>query len=174
MRLLHMLKQKIGRKTVAVLIKDSYLLAIAFLSLLLVRLSLWRRPVPRPRKDFFWAHPLPVLYPFRTRPSLHKVLRAISISSQLMPGKVKCLARALTARSLAQRFDYPLSIHIGVAKQSRQQLEAHAWVEYHGQVVMGAIPQLSRFVSLLSITGKTTHNSTTYNSTTYNSTEAAG
>ena len=160
MRLLRRLKQKRKRVAVAVLIKDSYLLAIAFLNLLQVRLSLWRHPTQSLRQDRLWARPFPVLYPFRTRPSLRKVLQAINMSSQLMPGKVKCLARALTARSLGLRFGYPLSIHIGVAKQSLQQLEAHAWVEYQGQVVMGAIPQLGRFVPLRSIAATASNEST--------------
>jgi hypothetical protein len=46
-----------------------------------------------------------------------------------------CLTRALTAQILLYQNGYSSTLLIGVTKN--QHFEAHAWVEYNGNVVMG-------------------------------------
>jgi hypothetical protein len=82
---------------------------------------------------------------------IHRVVWAIDASCKLMPGTVKCLARALTMKTLLDMHNCPSTLMIGVDKNAAKQLEAHAWVEYEGHVVMGQLHDLSRFKPLPSL-----------------------
>ncbi|NEQ84407.1 MAG: lasso peptide biosynthesis B2 protein, partial [Moorea sp. SIO2I5] len=64
---------------------------------------------------------------------------------------VKCLARALTSYTLMVQYGYVPQLRIGVAKGESGQLEAHAWVENQGLVVIGQLPDLTRFKTLPSL-----------------------
>ena len=68
-----------------------------------------------------------------------------------MPGDVKCLAKALCAQTIARQFNYDLDLHIGVAKEKNNPLEAHAWLTHQNQIVLGALSDLNRFAPILSI-----------------------
>ena len=74
----------------------------------------------------------------------------VHIASRYTPGVAKCLVRALTAQLLLTRYGYPHQLHIGVAKSAADTLEAHAWIEYQGRVIVGRLNNLSRFKSLSS------------------------
>jgi hypothetical protein len=82
---------------------------------------------------------------------VRRVVWAVERSSQLMPGGAKCLAKALTTYLLLGRRGYPPELRIGVAKSEAGALEAHAWVEVNGQVIMGNLPDLVRFTPLPSL-----------------------
>jgi hypothetical protein len=75
---------------------------------------------------------------------------AVNVASRYMPAGATCLARALTTRVLLSRHGYASQLHIGVAKGEQGQLEAHAWVESQGKVVIGSLSDLSRFTPLIS------------------------
>jgi len=85
--------------------------------------------------------------------SVDKVIWAVSVASHYMPGGVKCLARALATQILLHWHGYPADLQIGVAKGEAGQLEAHAWVESQGQIVMGYLSNLSRFTPLPALGG---------------------
>lgn len=78
---------------------------------------------------------------------------AVNVSSRLMSGEVKCLARALTTKLLLNQFGIDTDLKLGVAKSTGGALEAHAWVEYQGQVIMGHLNDLPRFIPLPSLEG---------------------
>jgi len=59
-----------------------------------------------------------------------------------------CLPRALTAHALLARRGIQTNIRIGVTRTPGSPLEAHAWVERDGAVVMGELLNLSRFVQM--------------------------
>lgn len=80
-----------------------------------------------------------------------RVQWAVNACCKFMPGSVKCLARALTMKTLLDQYSCPSKLMIGVDKNSLDQLEAHAWVEYEGHVVMGQLNDLSRFKPLPSL-----------------------
>ncbi len=83
--------------------------------------------------------------------TVNKIVWAVDIGSRLMPGNVKCLARALTTQVLMRRRGYTPDLKIGVAKDQQNCLEAHAWVELQGYVVIGLLPDLQRFVPMPSL-----------------------
>lgn len=83
--------------------------------------------------------------------SIDRLLWAIEVSSFYMPGQVLCLARALTTHLLMKQAGFSPEIRIGVAKGETDQLEAHAWIESEGKVVIGQLKDLSRYTPLPSI-----------------------
>ncbi|OCQ99480.1 hypothetical protein BCD64_10510 [Nostoc sp. MBR 210] len=83
--------------------------------------------------------------------SLHKIVWAINVSTRYTPGGAKCLARALTCQVLMTRYGYTPELRIGVVKSEAGNLEAHAWIETQGYVVIGYLPDLSRFTPLPSL-----------------------
>ena len=95
-------------------------------------------------------HPAAVatIDPPSQRQLVDRVQWAINACCKFMPGSVKCLARALTMKTLLDQYGCHSKLMIGVDKNSLDQLEAHAWIEYEGHVVMGQLNDLSRFKPL--------------------------
>ncbi len=137
---------------------DRFLLLSAVLLLLAVRLGLWLLPFQMLRR---FLERLSQVNPERQDVGEQQgctlttdtIVWAVDIASHYMPGGVKCLARALTTQVLMSRYGYSPELRIGVAKGERGQLEAHAWVENQGQVVIGYLGNLSRFTPMPSFEG---------------------
>jgi hypothetical protein len=126
---------------------DRLLLVGTFTLLAVIRLGLWLLPFST--WHHLWSCLMPVQSKLQADPApVDKVIWAVSIASHYMPGGVKCLARALVTQILLHRYGYPADLHIGVTKGEGGQLEAHAWVESQGQIVMGYLSNLSRFTPL--------------------------
>lgn len=70
-------------------------------------------------------------------PTIQQIIWAIESAARYLPG-VTCLAQALTALRLGSSAGYPVIINIGTAKDVNGALKAHAWVEYQGQIILGA------------------------------------
>ncbi len=85
--------------------------------------------------------------------SISKIVWAVNVATRYMPGSAKCLARALTTQLLMNSYGYHPELRIGVAKGEGGTLEAHAWIEYQGQVAIGYLTDLSRFIPLPSFEG---------------------
>lgn len=85
--------------------------------------------------------------------SVDKIAWMVNVASRYMPGGVKCLARALATQVLLGRYGHKAQIRLGVAKSKSGQLEAHAWVESHGRVVIGNLKDLGRYTPLPNLEG---------------------
>jgi Transglutaminase-like superfamily len=72
----------------------------------------------------------------RPSPTAQRIGWAIAVAARYIPGS-KCLVQAIAGRRLLARYGIAGAIHIGVAKDSRSWLSAHAWVEVEGQTVIG-------------------------------------
>lgn len=139
---------------------DRNLLIKTYLLLGMTRLGLWLLPFKTLQ---VWLAKLHHKQPQYAAPKLTKISRravgkaiwAVETSSRYMPGKVKCLARALVTQVLMCRRGYEPELKIGVAKAEDHSLEAHAWVELQGLVVMGLVNDLSRFTPMPSVDAKT-------------------
>jgi hypothetical protein len=79
--------------------------------------------------------------------SVNDIVLAITTIDRFMRG-TKCLCRALATQILLSRYGYAGSIRIGVAKSKHGKLEAHAWVESQGRIIIGDLRELSRYVSM--------------------------
>jgi hypothetical protein len=69
---------------------------------------------------------------------------AVRRSSRLVPAAT-CLPQALAARVMLERRAVPNELRFGVARANTGALEAHAWVEVDGAVIVGNLPDLSRY-----------------------------
>jgi hypothetical protein len=137
-----------ARKLLALPAADRWLLAQAALLVVAVRLGLWllpfrivRRLVSR-RVDRHISWPFNALLP-RTgrggrvvRATPERVTWAVNVVSQYVPAAA-CLTRALAAEALLAWHGYPAQLRIGVAKGAAGRLEAHAWLEHEGQILIG-------------------------------------
>ncbi len=79
------------------------------------------------------------------RPSIEDIRWAVHVGRRWVPGEYKCLPSAYVTHILLHRHGYDSMIHVGVARDPAGKVEAHAWVLCDGQIVMGGLPDLSRF-----------------------------
>ena len=128
---------------------DRLFLINTFLLLGLVRLGLWLLPYDRLQKILTKIGDRAAKN--QTVIELDKIVKAVNISSCQILGGTKCLARALTAQVLMKRHGYSPQLCIGVAKGRQEQLEAHAWIEHQGEVVIGYLHDLSRYTPMSSL-----------------------
>lgn len=96
---------------------------------------------------------LGVLNRYNTQPgaaeeadSIRRVVWAINSASRLLG--TTCLPRALAAQSLLSRRGVQSELRIGVARRPGAALEAHAWIEREGTIVIGRLPDLARFTQM--------------------------
>lgn len=73
---------------------------------------------------------------------------SVMTASQYVPGAATCLPRALAAHLLLAQSGHVAQFRIGVARCADGAIEAHAWVETDGKIVVGAVDGVSRFVPL--------------------------
>lgn len=71
-------------------------------------------------------------------PSLERITWAISAVGRRIPCLSGCLIQAVATKILLARWGHPALMRIGVNRGENGRLEAHAWVESEGAVVMGA------------------------------------
>jgi hypothetical protein len=129
---------------------ESILLLVTFSLLFVVRLGLFLLPFQTLVRLLGIVSKIPVqIYQETEVPS--KIVRAVDMSSFYMFGNVKCLARALTTQTLLKWHGYAPDFKLGVTRSDSGQLEAHAWVEYEGEVIVGDLYNLDGFVPFASI-----------------------
>ena len=84
---------------------------------------------------------------------------AVSAIGRRLPGLSNgpCLAQALAVQLLYQRQGLPAELYIGVARGTGSRLEAHAWVESAGHIVIGGPrEELEQYTRLPALDGKLT------------------
>jgi transglutaminase superfamily protein len=80
-----------------------------------------------------------------------QVVWAVTAVSRRAPGRATCLSRALTVHAMLARRGYPSSLRIGVVRGARGELQAHAWVESSGRVLIGGTTSdIGHFIPLAS------------------------
>lgn len=137
--------KRIG-KFVRLPIADKGLIISALLTLGAVRVGLWVLPF-RALQVVLSRLENAKKNTEKVRISGERVVWAIKVSSFVIPAAT-CLVQALSAKLLLTRRGYRPVLRIGVAKNKNGQLEAHAWVENEGQVVLGEVRDRSRYTSL--------------------------
>ena len=93
-------------------------------------------------------HPSSVEHESQYQQAISRVVWAVNASSRNLPISTNCFPRALSMHVLLQRRGIPSEIKIGVARDEDGAFEAHAWVEYQGQVIIGGLEDLGRFTPL--------------------------
>lgn len=119
------------------------LLAHAALLVAFVRLGLWLVPLRNLRRLLArLANPRGLTRSSQFTPE--RITWAVQASSRFVP-QATCLTQALATQVLLQREGYPAHLRLGVALKSK--LEAHAWVESRGKIVIGG-PRLEHLTPL--------------------------
>jgi hypothetical protein len=86
--------------------------------------------------------------PLRDPHEIDRIAWAVDAVSRHMPVDVTCLTQALATEFLLGRLGQPSNLRIGVAKDEQNELQAHAWIEIEGRVLIGGKVDLSRYVVL--------------------------
>jgi transglutaminase superfamily protein len=84
--------------------------------------------------------------PRRTRSSVSDVTGAISAVGRRIGGTT-CLTEAAVAYTMLRRHGHDPRLRIGV-RRGDAALDAHAWVECDGTVVMGELPEMTGYAML--------------------------
>ena len=80
----------------------------------------------------------------RNAPPVEWIAWAVARTSRFVPGAT-CLTQALTTQWLLGAYGYSSTLRIGVSRNLAQ-MEAHAWVEHDGRVIIGGTGDwLARF-----------------------------
>src|SRR2546427_3806445 len=79
-----------------------------------------------------------------------RIAWAVTVTSPYVLGVRPCLTQALAAQLLLVRRGFSARLHLGVARGEQGQVQAHAWVEADGKVVIGgSASELERYTPLL-------------------------
>jgi hypothetical protein len=76
-----------------------------------------------------------------------RIAWAVKAIGRRLPGTT-CLVEALVAHSMLQHHGHSATLRIGVRSGSRTPLDAHAWVECDGLVVVGDVDALTDYAVL--------------------------
>ncbi len=109
-------------------------------------LAWWIGPSPGNAREAAHLSHFPTCQP-ADLPTIDGIVWAVTVASRYVP-KATCFTQALAVHALLQRGGHPTQIHIGVAKSDESQVEAHAWVECQGRVVVGG-SDTARYAPLL-------------------------
>jgi hypothetical protein len=124
---------------------DRRLLATAAALLCATRVGLWLFPfglVQRVAARLEQRHSGPA-----DPGAARRVVWAVDVASRYVASG-NCLNRALTAKVLLARHGLSTHLRIGVRRDSVGGLLAHAWVESADGVLIGNLPELSRYAPL--------------------------
>jgi len=135
-------------KFLSLKLSASHLLVSALLLLGIVRLGLWLLPFQTLRYLLSRMTRIATEVQEINQASVDRVVWAVTVANRYMPGEVKCLARALATQVLLGQRGHQALLRIGVAKGEQGQLEAHAWVESQGRIVIGNLADFSRYTPL--------------------------
>jgi transglutaminase superfamily protein len=128
---------------------DRSLLVRSVLLLGAARLALWVMPLQAARRLLARAarHPVP------TSVTPERITWAVAAAERVVPAAT-CLPQALAAEALLARYGHPSTLRIGVVKNERRRLVAHAWVESGGRIVVGELREgLSEYTPLPPLPG---------------------
>ena len=126
------------------------LLMKAALLLALIRLSLGMVPFPVFRRLVVGRQRVGLVAANGDRRLADQVVWAVTAVSQRAPCWAStCLSRALTLQAMLAHRGLLSRLHVGVMRDLQGKLEAHAWVEREGRILIGGTPaDIDRFSPL--------------------------
>lgn len=122
--------------------RERFLYLRTWLLLFRIRLMLWVLPYRRWRQ--IAAQMIRVENERQLeRPQVNQITRAVRVMSKYVP-QASCLTQALAAQTLLANEGQRSQLRVGVT-QNDGKLEAHAWVQIDGRVVIGGRESVVRF-----------------------------
>jgi hypothetical protein len=129
---------------------ERWLLVRAVLLLWTMRVGLWLLPFQTLRQLLAEFTVRAMRAPVSERLSKAKVVRTVETAARFTPLASTCLTQALAAQVLLARRGYPALLRIGVLRDGKGRLQAHAWVESEDEVVIGEY-DLKRYTPLATL-----------------------
>lgn len=130
-------------------ITERWLLIEAAFLLEAIKLGMRLLPFRTLRRLLVRASKVSERLPVSRSPSADSVGWAVEVASRYTFGVKTCLTEALVTQLLLARCGRSALLHIGVLKGDQNQLQAHAWVESEGRVVIGGGSKLERYTPLV-------------------------
>jgi hypothetical protein len=113
------------------------LLFKTWLLVVAVRLGLWVLPLKHLRRLLSpWTEREPSHFE-ANRILFEKLAWIVERASRYVPGARTCLVQALAVQVILARKGYPAGLRLGVSREGAEGIQAHAWVESNGMVVVG-------------------------------------
>jgi hypothetical protein len=128
-------------------LEDRKILIEAILLLAAIRLGLWLLPFHRLRRFLIGIAQLGYRSPKGHQISINRVVWILAAARRYIPG-VRCLAQAMAAQILLTRCGYLTYLRVGIARGTKGQLEAHAWAEIQGEIVVGGLNNISLYTPI--------------------------
>ena len=82
------------------------------------------------------------------RVSAGRVAWAVNAVARRLPVRTSCLVDAIAADAMLRRRGFASAFRVGVRRPDRRPLDAHAWVECEGEVVVGGVDELAAYAIL--------------------------
>jgi hypothetical protein len=140
------------RKFLALAPADRRLLLRATVLVAAVRVARTVLPWPALRRVVAWAaRPGGVAQGVVDMPT-DRLGWAVEVAGRYIPDAT-CLTRALALQIWLGRHGQPAALRLGVARGAGERLEAHAWLEREGRVIIGAA-ELARYTPLPPLEGR--------------------
>jgi Transglutaminase-like superfamily len=124
---------------------DRGLFLVALLAIAFVRVGLWLTSFRRLHRAFERIAP-PAGAPDPTPGEAERIGWAVGSAARFVPDAT-CLPQALAAEAILRHRGHPADLRIGVTRDGGG-VQAHAWVESYGRVIVGD-GDLERFAPLL-------------------------
>lgn len=118
----------------------------ALILLWIIRLGQWLLPFQTLRNLLEYLIHTSNVRHYSNSPSQERIAWAVTAASRYVV-KATCLTRALTLQVLLQKQGYDATLRIGVIRNEESLLQAHAWVESQGKVLIGG-SELDRYIPL--------------------------
>lgn len=127
-----------ARKLLALTPGEIVLLARACVIVVIVRAAIWKLSIPRLRALAKSVAGTRRDLPVEKRPAVERIIWAIQAATWHLPDGRNCLVEAIAAEALLNRLGYPSDFRIGARRCESGGLQAHAWLESQGKVLIGA------------------------------------
>lgn len=79
--------------------------------------------------------------------SVYKVVWAVSAAARRVP-RATCLTQALATQIMLGRRGHRASLQLGIMKSEAGKMDAHAWLERNGKVLIGEDERFGRWTRL--------------------------
>ena len=80
---------------------------------------------------------------------ISSLVRLLNAANALVPGST-CLSKAFAAHILLKKNGYLTDLHIGVLRNCDNLFQAHAWLSFQGEILIGMRPDLNDYRGILS------------------------
>ena len=127
--------------------REKKLFCRALITVCVVRLGLWLLPFKWVKRFLSIKSPAGRQNQKSDWVVINGIARAVKRCGSCVP-YATCLTQALATHHLLDLQGESSELKVGVAKDSQGRLEAHAWLEVDGQIIIGKLPRHQRFAVL--------------------------